>query len=100
MSSGERIAQFAEHATNKRRELINSPDWFEDCVHGDTGKPLPVLRSVLAALRAIWPDAFAYDQMLCTPLLIRSLDGVNDFMPRPVTDDDVAIVQERLQSSD
>jgi predicted P-loop ATPase len=71
--------------------------WLAQCVFGETGKPLAVLANALAALRAVIPDAFAYDEMLCAPLLMQTLEDEQDFAPRPVTDVDVGIVQERLQ---
>jgi predicted P-loop ATPase len=43
---------------------------------------------VLIAL-ARWPDSFAYDEMLCAPILMCPIDGTNDFTLRPVTDVDV-----------
>ena len=73
------------------------PDWLADCILGETGKPLPVLASVLTALRALWPDAFGFNEMLCAPVLLRSLDGSNEFAPRLVTDVDTGVVQEKLQ---
>ena len=36
--------------------------------------------------------------MLCAPVLLKPLDGANSFTTRTVTDIDVGIVQERLQS--
>jgi predicted P-loop ATPase len=80
----------------RRGESI--PAWLlNQCVLSDTGKPLPVLASALAVLRAELPDAFAYDEMLCAPILMKELEENPDFAPRPVTDVDVGIVQERLQ---
>jgi hypothetical protein len=49
-------------------------DWLQQCVFGETGRPLAVLASALAVLRAVMPDAFAYDEMLYTPLLMHSLE--------------------------
>jgi predicted P-loop ATPase len=73
-------------------------EWLEQCIRG--GKeltPLPVLANALIGLRAVWPEAIAYDEMLCAPMLMRSLTGENDFEPRPLTDVDVGIMQEELQ---
>ena len=75
----------------------NDPAWLDLCVLSDNGKPLAVLASALAALRAELPDTFAYDEMLCAPMLMQALDDKPGFAPRPVTDFDVGIVQERLQ---
>jgi predicted P-loop ATPase len=74
-------------------------EWLEQCIRGDGkgAKPLPVLANALIGLRAVWPDALAYDEMLCAPMLMQSLTGENDFEPRPLTDVDVGIMQEELQ---
>jgi hypothetical protein len=73
--------------------------WLADCIRSDgkDSKPLPVLANALIGVRAVWPDAIAYDEMLCAPMLMQSLKGENDFEPRPLTDVDVGIMQEQLQ---
>jgi predicted P-loop ATPase len=53
--------------------------------------------NALIGLRAVWPDALAYDEMLCAPMLMQALKGENGFEPRPLTDVDVGIMQEVLQ---
>jgi predicted P-loop ATPase len=81
-----------------RRKRGAANEWLEQCICG--GKemtPLPVLANALIGLRHVWPDAIAYDEMLCTPLLMQSLTGENDFEPRPLTDVDVGVMQEKLQ---
>jgi predicted P-loop ATPase len=45
----------------------------------------------------VWPNAIAYDEMLCAPMLMQPLQGENDFTPQPLTDVDVGIMQDRLQ---
>jgi predicted P-loop ATPase len=77
-----------------RRE---GPDWLQECIKGETGRPLSVLANVLIGLRTVMPAAFSYDEMLCAPMLMHSLEADSNFMPRPVTDVDVGVVQERLQ---
>jgi predicted P-loop ATPase len=72
-------------------------DWLKNCILGDNGRPLPVLANALTALRSILPDAFAYDEMARSELLMKALDGNRGFSPRPLTDVDVGVVQERLQ---
>jgi predicted P-loop ATPase len=74
-------------------------DWLRDCILSDTGKPLPTLANALVALRQdpMLRDLFAYDGMLCAPMLMRPLESEADFVARPVTDVDVGLVQERLQ---
>jgi predicted P-loop ATPase len=74
------------------------PDWLGDCITGAAGRPLPVLANALIGLRAEVPDAFAYDEMLRTTLLMQPITADSDpFEPRPVTDVDVGVLQERLQ---
>jgi hypothetical protein len=70
-------------------------DWLADCVKGETGKPLPILANVLIALRAIWPDHFAFDEMGCASMLMHPLRGENSFEPRLCSDVDAGIIQER-----
>src|SRR5262249_49710192 len=77
-------------------------EWLSRCIHGagkdgKDGMPLPVLANALIGVRAVWPDAIAYDEMLCAPMLMQPLTGENDFSPRPLTDVDVGIMQEELQ---
>src|SRR6516164_3193889 len=73
--------------------------WLSQCIRrgGKKSKPLPVLANALIGVRAVWPDAIAYDEMLCAPTLMQPLQGENDFTPRPLTDVDVGIMQDRLQ---
>ena len=66
----------------------------------NSGGIISNLGNALLALRedAAFCDAFAYDEMLCTPTLLRPLFKAEpDFTARPVTDADVAAVQEDLQ---
>src|ERR1700730_5417872 len=80
------------------RAREQSTSWLADCICSDTGKPLPILANVLIGLRAVMPDTFSHDGMMCAPMLMRPLEkGRKDFQPRPWTDVDVGIVQERLQ---
>ena len=73
------------------------PEWLDDCLKGETGKPLPVLANALVVLRAQWPDHFCYDEMLCAPVLVKSLADESGFAAHPVTDADVGQLQEQLQ---
>ena len=66
--------------------------WLDDCVKGENGKPLPVLANVLAGLRALFEDTFAFDEMLRVPVLLRELAPEPNFTPRPCTDVDVGDV--------
>jgi predicted P-loop ATPase len=71
--------------------------WLHDCILGETGKPLPILANALIAMKAIMPAAFALDEMLGAPLMMKPIGIGPDFEPRPVTDVDVGLVQNRLQ---
>jgi predicted P-loop ATPase len=73
------------------------PAWLQDCVIGVGGRALSVLASALAILRAEFRETFAFDEMLCAPLLMQPLTPEPDFVSRPCTDIDVGHVQERLQ---
>jgi hypothetical protein len=75
----------------------HSTAWLADCILGETGKPIPNLANVLIGLRALYPATFAFDEMLCAPVITKPLDGKNNFSLRTVTDIDVGIVQDRLQ---
>jgi len=78
-------------------ELQDRAPWLAQCVLGDNGRPIANLANALIATHAIMPNAFAYDEMLCAPLLMRPLEDRPDRVPRPITDADVGIVQNRLQ---
>ncbi len=71
--------------------------FLDRCICGDTGKPLPVLANALIGLRAVFPGTLGYDEMECTAILKRPLKKWPEFKPRPVTDVDVGIMQDRLQ---
>jgi predicted P-loop ATPase len=73
------------------------PAWLDECIKGVTGQPLSVLASVQVGLRAEFPAAFAFDEMLCAPVLMHPLISEPNFIQRPCTDVDVGIVQEQLQ---
>lgn len=74
------------------------PIWLWDCILDRSGKPVPNLANALTGLRAVMPDTFAFDEMLSAPLLMKSLGDEEDFRPRPLTDVDVGIIQEQLQT--
>ena len=87
-------------AQERRRERYRAPpgsEWLDSCIRGERGEPLAILANTLIGLRAQWSDHFHYDEMLCAPVLMKSLDGGNSFAPRPVTDIDVGLIQEQLQ---
>jgi predicted P-loop ATPase len=74
-------------------------NWLQACILGEgkNPRPLPILANLLTGLQAEMPDVFAYDEMLCAPILMSALEPQQDFSPRPVTDVDVDIVQDRFQ---
>ncbi|GAN71096.1 hypothetical protein ASY01nite_22270 [Acetobacter syzygii] len=79
---------------------ILSPDWLDMCLRDDRGQPIPNVANVLLALRAdpAYSGLFAYNQMVCLPYLMQPFGPqAEPFSPRPVTDEDVTHVQERLQ---
>jgi predicted P-loop ATPase len=73
--------------------------WLKQCVLSEAGNPLPILANALIGLRNELPDAFAYDEMLCATVLLRSFEDLGNevFFPRPCTDVDVGVVQDRMQ---
>lgn len=90
-------AEVIELDAKREKAKREKDEWLPQCIVGENGKPLSVLASVLAVLRAKIPDTFAYDQMLCMPMLMHALANEPDFKPRPCTDVDVGIVQEWAQ---
>ena len=89
------IVEFVSKALKKKQ---NQAKWLDDCIKNETGKPVPNLANALIGLRAEMTDTFAYDEMASVTMLMRAVDGTSTgFSPRPCTDVDVGIVQERLQ---
>ena len=86
------IIKLSEHAT---------PDWVQECVKTEPGKPTSNVANAILALRR--DPAFAglvsYNAMLCAVLLLRPVeeDRADEFTPRPLTDVDAAWIQARLQ---
>jgi predicted P-loop ATPase len=80
-------------------ESHRPPSWVAQCLKSETGSPMPVLANALLALRRdpTLKNLFAYDEMLCAPVLLRRFENEPKFEPRPLTDIDVGLVQERLQ---
>jgi predicted P-loop ATPase len=76
-------------------------DPLAGCMRNEKGEPLPNLANAMQVLRG-HPSVsrcFAYDEMLCAPLLVEPLPATNPepIVSRPVTDTDVAALQEWLQ---
>jgi len=73
-------------------------EWRGACDQKKNGEFLSNLANLLIALRSAMPNIFAHDEMQCAPMLMRPLfEGEVGFKPRPVTDVDVGLVQERFQ---
>lgn len=73
--------------------------WLEQCQRNNDGKPRSNLANAVLALRESpeLRNAFAYDDMLRAPMIVKSIDADQPFAPRPVRDTDVAAVQEWMQ---
>jgi predicted P-loop ATPase len=84
-------------AAKRERSKSERGEWLDQCIISDTGKPLPVLANALTFLRSVMPDHFAFDEMLCTTMLMRPLKDGASFAARPCTDVDVGVVQEAIQ---
>jgi hypothetical protein len=82
---------------NKSAADRDEAPWLSQCLRGRDGAPMPVLANVLIGIREEWPSTIALDEMLCAPMLMQPLAGENNFTPRPLTDVDVGILQEKLQ---
>jgi predicted P-loop ATPase len=93
---GKVAGKSGERQQSKRTNSARS-NWLHACILNEKHQPIPILANVRTGLRAELPDTFAYDEMAHVPMLMKPLHGENDFRPRPCTDVDVGIVQERLQ---
>jgi predicted P-loop ATPase len=86
----------------RQRKMANGQDnraGSPDLLRSETGKPIPNLHNALVILRAdpAFKQLFAYDEMLCSAVLLRSIDKEDRFTPRPLTDVDVGRIQDRIQ---
>jgi predicted P-loop ATPase len=85
----------------KALEIDQAPErsrrWLAKCICSSNGEPLPILANALIGLRAAMPDTLAFDEMMRAPMLMSPLEKETGFKPRPITDVDVGIIQERLQ---
>ena len=86
------IIKLSEHAT---------PDWVQECVKTEPGKPTSNVANAILALRRdpAFAGLLSYNAMLCAVLLLRPVeeDRADEFTPRPLTDVDAAWIQARLQ---
>lgn len=80
-----------EEVQAARPPPVTPPAWLSepDIVRGDTGKALPVVANAIIGVRVLYPDHFAFDEMLRTTVF-RGLRT-------PIADNDAVLVQERLQ---
>lgn len=91
------LSYLADQAAPGWRAKVKKAGWVDTCMKGAHGNPMMNLANVLLGLRAQWPRHFATDSMLCAPLLMQPLEPQGGFVPRPLTDVDVSVVQEQLQ---
>jgi predicted P-loop ATPase len=93
-------AKRAKRKRQSNKSDHSGPDWWPDLMMSDKHKPIANLANALLVLRreSSFQSMFACDEMLAAPLLQRPLDEPNgSFKPRPLTDVDVGLVQERVQ---
>jgi predicted P-loop ATPase len=74
---------------------------MSECLKDGKGKALPILANAAIALQdPAVRDALAYDEMLCTPMLLHQVGipfGGEVREPRPLTDKDVCDIQKWMQ---
>jgi hypothetical protein len=65
---GDSIFRLAEAERDK-------PEWIDDLIRSETGKPVPNLANALLVLRndETFAGMFALNEMLCAPVLLRPL---------------------------
>jgi predicted P-loop ATPase len=76
------------------------PDWLDDCMKSENGKPIPNLANAALALRRdpAFNDLFAFDEMLQSIVFVRPFnEPAEGFRWRPVKDVDITNLQEMLQ---
>jgi virulence-associated protein E len=74
--------------------------WLDHCQRNAQGAPRSNLANAMLAMRESpkLNELFAFDEMLCAPILTKPLDPDEEpFKPRPVRDADVTAVQECIQ---
>jgi predicted P-loop ATPase len=81
---------------------MRAPNWLHQCIlsEGKNPEPLPIVHNALVALRNDPEvlDAFAYDEMLCVPMLMHPIGApLSCAEPRPLTDKDVTDLQDWMQ---
>jgi predicted P-loop ATPase len=86
----------------REKKRKDERDWIADCIKGEKKKPLPILANVMLALRSdpLLRDCIARDEMFCSAMLVKPIPGskiAETPLPCPMTDRDVAALQEWLQ---
>jgi predicted P-loop ATPase len=97
VSTAAKLARIAE----RKPVTIIRPTWMEQMVVGSKSEPPAVLANVMVAMRSdpAIANAFAYNEMLRGVVLMHEIGDPADTVPaRPITDDDVASLQEYLQN--
>ena len=87
-------------STNVTPLQLPARGWLERCIKDNTGKPLPIVTNTLEAMRSdpALCDAFAFDEMLRAPMLMRLIgQPMERFEPRPLMDTDITHAVEWLQ---
>ncbi len=87
----------AEEIHEPERPRPPTNDWEARYVYGETGIPLSNVANAIIALEATMPNHFGCDEMACSVMLRRPLEKADSYVPRPITDTDVTIIQSRLQ---
>jgi hypothetical protein len=72
-------------------------DFEADCIRNARGDPIANLANTVLLLEAELSTIVAHDRMARITFLMKPLMKEADFAPRPITDVDIGLVQERLQ---
>lgn len=70
---------------------------MEEMIRAESGIPHPIVTNALILLECEWPRIVAFDEMSKLPMLTEPMRSEPNFAPRPLTDVDVCLIQERLQ---
>ena len=84
-------------AASKDVRELQEPHWLAQWICDDSDNPLAVVANAIIALRNKYPDHFAFDEMARAVMLQKPLESAPFFVPRPITDTDVTMIQSFLQ---
>ncbi|MGB9043798.1 MAG: virulence-associated E family protein, partial [Pseudolabrys sp.] len=73
------------------------PEWVHECARSQLGSLICNQANAVIALDALFPNAFAFDEMAQAPVLRQSLNESEKFLPRAIRDADLSFLQNRLQ---